>query len=195
MRLAEPFAALTILCMAAAPADAQESVQFNIPAGRLSDALIALGEQARITIGASDPGLATIRSRPLRGRMSVRAALGRLLAGTGYGFTFVDARTVRIVRAPRRSPPRPAPPPPAPAPAHAAPPPAPPQPDIIVTASKQGVALDRFGGTVHMVDLRSEDVGRFGARGSEAVLNRLPMLASTSLGPGRNKIYIRGVAD
>ena len=36
---------------------------------------------------------------------------------------------------------------------------------------------------------------RFGAQGSEAVLDRLPMLASTSLGPGRNKIYIRGVAD
>jgi outer membrane receptor protein involved in Fe transport len=195
VRLAEPFAALTILCMAAAPADAQESVQFNIPAARLSDALIALGEQARITIGASDPGLATIRSRPLRGRMSVRAALGRLLAGTGYGFIFVDARTVRIVRATSTARPRPAPPP-SPAPAQPRPPPpAPPQPDIIVTASKQGVALDRFGGTVHMVDLRSEDVGRFGARGSEAVLNRLPMLASTSLGPGRNKIYIRGVAD
>ncbi|MEA3030704.1 MAG: hypothetical protein QOG13_2029 [Sphingomonadales bacterium] len=195
MRLAEPFAALTILCIAAAPADAQESVQFDIPAGRLGDALIALGEQARITIGASDPGLARIRSQPLRGRMSVRAALSRLLAGTGYSFTFVDARTVRIVRAPRPSPPRPALPPSRPIPPYAPPRPAPPQPDIIVTASKQGVALDRFGGTVHMVDLRSEDVGRFGARGSEAVLNRLPMLASTSLGPGRNKIYIRGVAD
>jgi outer membrane receptor protein involved in Fe transport len=182
--------------MAATPADAQESVQFNISAGRLSDALIALGEQARITIGASDPGLTRLRSRPLRGRMSVRAALGRQLAGTGYSFTFLDARTVRIVRAPPAAPPRPAPPSPRPVPpTHAAPPPEPPQPDIIVTASKQGVALDRFGGTVHLIDLNNEDVGRFGARGSEAVLNRLPMLASTSLGPGRNKIYIRGVAD
>ncbi|MEA3012527.1 MAG: hypothetical protein QOD42_1072 [Sphingomonadales bacterium] len=196
MRLAEPFTALTIICLAAAPADAQASVQFDIPAGRLSDALIALGEQARITIGASDPGLARLRSRPLRGRMSVRAALGRLLAGSGYSFTFVDAHTVRIVRArptapPRPTPPRPSPPASAPGPL----PPEPPQPDIIVTASKQGVALDRFGGTAHLIDLSNEDVGRFGARGSEAVLNRLPMLASTSLGPGRNKIYIRGVAD
>ena len=57
------------------------------------------------------------------------------------------------------------------------------------------MALDRFGGTVHLLDLAAEDAGRFGARGSEAVLDRLPMLASTSLGPGRNKIYIRGVAD
>ena len=39
------------------------------------------------------------------------------------------------------------------------------------------------------------EIGRFGVRGSDAVLDRLPMLASTSLGPGRDKIYIRGVAD
>jgi outer membrane receptor protein involved in Fe transport len=69
------------------------------------------------------------------------------------------------------------------------------EPEIIVTASKQGVALDRFGGTVHVLDLGNAEIGRFGVRGSEAVLDRLPMLASTSLGPGRNKIYIRGVAD
>jgi outer membrane receptor protein involved in Fe transport len=181
--------------MAAAPAEAQEGVQLNIAPGRLSDALIALGEQARITIGASDPNLAAIRSRPLRGRMSVRVALGRLLAGTGYSFAFVDARTVRIVRATPVSPPTPAPPRPRPPFPATISPPEPTQTEIIVTASKQGVALDRFGGTVYLVDLGNEDVGRFGERGSEAVLNRLPMLASTSLGPGRNKIYIRGVAD
>jgi outer membrane receptor protein involved in Fe transport len=196
VRLAEPIIVVSILCMAAAPAHAMQNAQFDIPGGRLSNALIALAEQARITIGASDPALARIRSRPLRGRMPVHAALARLLAGTGYGFVLVDARTVRIVRAPvppvaRPAPPRPRPP----SPPIFAPPPDLPQPDIIVTASKQGVALDRFGGTAHLIDLRNEDVGRFGARGSEAVLNRLPMLASTSLGPGRNKIYIRGVAD
>jgi outer membrane receptor protein involved in Fe transport len=196
VRLAEPIFGLSVLCMAAAQAGAAETVRFNIPAGRLSDALIAFGEQARITIGTSDPALAGIGSRPLHGRIPVRVALGRLLAGTGYSFVVVNARAVRIIRA--APPPRPRPPPPRPAPpprSAAAPSPGQPSPEIIVTASKQGVALDRFGGTVHLIDLRSEDVGRFGARGSEAVLNRLPMLASTSLGPGRNKIYIRGVAD
>ena len=75
------------------------------------------------------------------------------------------------------------------------PPPAPFWPPIIVTASKQDAALDRFGGTVHLIDLEHDDASRFGARGSEAILDRLPMLASTSLGPGRNKIYVRGIAD
>jgi iron complex outermembrane recepter protein len=181
---AESFAALSIACLAAAPAAAQTS-SFDIPAGRLSDALIALAGQARITIGASDPGLAAVRSRAVRGRMPVRAALTRLLAGTGYGFTFTGPGAVRIVRAMPVAPP----PPPAP------PPPESPTADIIVTASKAGVALENFGGTVHLLDLRNRDSGRFGEHGSAAVLTRLPMLASTSLGPGRNKIFIRGVAD
>lgn len=193
VRLAEPIAALSV-CMVASPAAAQ-TVQFNIPGGRLGDALIALGEQAGITIGASDPALLGIRSRPLRGRMQIRTALARLLAGTGFSFTFVSPRAVRIVRA--APPPRPRPVRPRPAPIQPAsePPPEPPASVIIVTASKLGIALDRFGGTVHLIDLDNDQIGRFGTRGSEAILDRLPMLASTSLGPGRNKIYIRGVAD
>jgi outer membrane receptor protein involved in Fe transport len=179
--------------MAASPAAAAD-IQFDIPAGRLSDALIALAEQAGITIGLGDPALAGLRSRPLHGRMTVQAALTRLLSGSFYRYEFVDARAVRILRAAAppahpAAPPRPAPLPPRRAP------PAPVQPEIIVTASKQGVALDRFAGTVHLLDLRNAEIGRFGVHGSDAVLDRLPMLASTSLGPGRNKIYIRGVAD
>ena len=197
MRLAEAAFALPLAFVAAAPATAQ-TVRFDIPGGRLSVALVRLAEQARITINASDPALARLRSRPLRGTMTARAALDTLLAGSGFTYRFVGERVVRIVPAPAaRAAPPPRPPP-------ARPPPAAPQiapegplvlPDIIVTASKLGTALDRFAGTVHLIDLAPEDGARFGARGSEAILNRLPMLASTSLGPGRNKIYIRGIAD
>ena len=182
--------------MIASPAAAAADVSFDIPAGRLSDALIALAEQAGVTIALGDPALAGLRSRPLRGRMTVEAALRRLLAGTGYRALFVDARAVRIVRASTAAAAAAAPPPP-PRPARLPTPPLIPQiePEIIVTASKQGVALDRFAGTAHVLDLNEAEIGRFGVRGSDLVLDRLPMLASTSLGPGRNKIYIRGVAD
>ena len=190
MRYVQPLACL-VVCLAATPAAAQ-TASFNIPAGRLSDSLIALGQQGGLTVGASDPGLALARARAVRGRMSAQAALSRLLAGTGYGFTFVGPRTVRITRVPVR-PPRRAPPPPAPPPP-ALPPPGP-ETEIIVTGSKQGVALERFAGTAHLVDLDPTDVGRFGMRGTETVLSRLPTLASTNLGNGRNKLFIRGVAD
>lgn len=188
MRLADPIAFLVLASVAVAPAAAQE-VAVDLPAGRLSDALVALGAQAGLTIGASDPGLAAVPSRSLRGRMTARAALSRLLAGTGYGYTFVGPRTVRIVRAPRTVR-RPAPPPPTPSL-----PPQPPQADIVVTATKHGISLARYPGTAHLVDLAPSDVGRFGARGTDAVLARLPVLSSTDLGPGRNKIFIRGLAD
>jgi outer membrane receptor protein involved in Fe transport len=192
VRFVEPVAALGLVCAAASPAEAQ-SVAFNIPGGRLGAALIALSEQAGITIGTRDPGIASVRSRPVVGRMTARAALTRLLADTGFAYRFVGPRTVQVVRAARHEPrphrePRPADPPQPPTalPAEAV---------IIVTGSKQGVSLERYAGTAHITELGPNDIGRFGGRGSEAVLERLPMLASTDLGPGRNKIFIRGVAD
>ena len=194
MRAAEAAGAFLILCAAPTPAAAAQALQFDIRPRRLSDSLVALGEQARITIDASDPALATIPSRAVRGRMTVDGALARLLAGTGYSFRFVAPGAVRIVRAPV-PPPRRVRPRPKPVPAPVAAPPPEPAPDIIVTASKQGTALARFPGTVHLLELAPEESGRLGARGSEPIVNRLPMLASTSLGPGRNKLYIRGVAD
>jgi outer membrane receptor protein involved in Fe transport len=188
--LAEPFACIAVLCLAATPAAAQD-VAFDIPAGRLSDALVSLGEQAGITIGASDLNLASVRSRQVRGRMTIRQALSRLLAGTGYQFAFVAPGTVRVTRianadataAPRRII-RPAPPPPPP-----------PETQIVVTGSKQQTPLENFAGTVRMIDIGSSDVGRFGVRGTEGLVARLPMLSSTSLGTGRNKVFIRGIAD
>jgi iron complex outermembrane receptor protein len=201
VRAAEASALPLIVCMAAPAAAADRAPLFDIDGGRLSNALVTLGEQARITIDASDPALAGLRSRPLRGRMTLRQALDRLLAGTGFTWRFVGREAVRIVRAPVR-PKRQAPTHPA-IPSAPKPPPSPPTqppspdvaPDIIVTASKQGTGLDRFGGTARILRIDPEESGRIGSRGSEAILGRLPMLASTSLGPGRNKLYIRGVAD
>jgi iron complex outermembrane receptor protein len=194
VRLAEPLACIVLICAASSAAQAQ-AANFDIPAGRLSGALAMLGAQAGITIGASDPGLASIPSRAIRGRMTARTALRRLLAGTGYGFTFVGPRTVRIVRAPGPTPH----PPPArpvvarPSPSSEAPPG--PQAEIIVTASKQGVSLARFAGTARVITFEASAIGRFGESGTETALARLPILGSTNLGPGRNKIFIRGIAD
>ncbi len=175
-----------MLCLAATPAAAQD-VAFDIPASRLSQALVSLGDQAGITIGASDRELARVRSRAVRGRMTARQALTRLLAGTGYQFEFVGARAVRVSRIARAEAARPAQPP--------ASPPVLPQSEIIVTGSKQQTPLENFAGTVRMVDIGPTDVGRFGVRGTEGVIARLPMLASTNLGTGRNKVFIRGIAD
>jgi iron complex outermembrane receptor protein len=192
VRRVDALAFLSVACCAATPADAQ-AVGFNIPVGRLGDALIALGQQAGITVGTSEPGLAAIRVQGLRGRMPVKRALARLLAGTGFTFSFVGDRAVRIARAPPRSGARSRRQSPSPPPRREQP--QAPQGDIVVVASKQSIPLGHFAGTAQIVPIADGQVGRFGQRGSEMVVDELPMLASTHLGPGRNKIFARGIAD
>jgi outer membrane receptor protein involved in Fe transport len=198
VRAGRALAGAFTICLAATPVEAADSVSFDIPAGPLTAALVALAEQARLTIVANDPRLAGRRVGPVRGRMPVRRALDRLLAGSGFRFEFVGLAAVRIEPAPR-SPTRPPTEarraPPAPPQQLSAPAPQSPLADIVVTATKQGIALDELAGTARLVELTPQEARRMGAAGSEATLARLPMLASTSLGPGRDKLYIRGVAD
>lgn len=194
------------LCICAAPLEAAGTQSFAIPPGRLGNALVRFGQQAGVTIGVTDAALASRATRGVRGRHATRVALSRLLAGTGASFVFIDAQTVRVFAAPvaRKSRPRPVRQPraiPRPAPV-AAPRPTPPpvvedvpQQEIVVTASKQRTPLDRYAGTVSVLELDPDKTAREASRGTAAIVSRLPMIGSTSLGPGRDKLFIRGVAD
>ncbi|WP_219894456.1 TonB-dependent receptor [Aquisediminimonas profunda] len=127
--------------------------------------------------------------------MSLERALRKLLEHTGYTFVMVDARTVRIVRAPspvegrvRSGPSAPHAKSVQPASQTDGQP-----PDIIVNASKQGQSLTDYAGSV-----RVETVGAIGLTsesGTSALVGRLPELVATNLGPGRNKLFVRGIAD
>jgi iron complex outermembrane recepter protein len=184
-----------MLCAAASPALAKDQ-NFNIPAQRLDTALIALGQQAQISLGGMDARLSSVRSRPVRGKMSITHALQKMLQGTGFDFVAVDATTYRIFRAATK---RAARLPRQPKPAKAAPaavlpsPPEMPVQEIIVSGGKQNQPLDSYPGTAHV-----EMVGGTGMSenlGTAAFVARLPTLTSTNLGPGRNKIFVRGIAD
>lgn len=72
--------------------------------------------------------------------------------------------------------------------------PAPPE-EIIVTASKQNVAPADYPGAFSVTSFDEAQSLHLGSRGSEALLRELPNLASTNLGSGRNKIFVRGIAD
>lgn len=160
---------------------------FAIPPGNLGDALIRLGGQAGISVGINDPGLADARTKGLRGRYSTAAGLRLLLAGTGADFAFVDDRTVRIFWA-VIPPPRPAATPRAPMiPAI--------DTSIVVTASKQNTPLKHYAGTATVLQLDRDTTAREASRGTEAIVARLPILTATSLGAGRDKLFIRGIAD
>ncbi len=167
--------------------------QFMLPAGRLDRAILQLGRQGGVSIALADPAMGRIRVHGLSGRMETQAALERLIEGSGLMVVEIDARTFRIVRAPPR--PRPSAPtrPVAPRPRH--PEPAPPPVEIVVTASKRDAPLDDYPGVVSIMPIESRFGTGPGLHGSRAIMTELPVLNSTHLGPGRDKLFIRGVAD
>ncbi len=186
-----PAAAVAI--SSASPASAAESRRFDIPAQRLDNALITLGNEAQISIGGIDQRLAGARSKAVHGRMTIAQALTMMLRGTGFTYHIVDSQTVRIIAIPPRVKPKPVAQRPAlpesPRVEAAAPPPT----EIVVTATKQGQALDSYPGTAHIESVGSAGLGE--SQGTAAFVARIPTLTSTNLGPGRNKLFVRGIAD
>jgi outer membrane receptor protein involved in Fe transport len=172
----------------AAPAAARAAdTPIAITATTLDVALTALARQTGSDIISTEPGLSRIRVRPIQGRMSVRAALDRLLDGSGYHAVMVDARSFRIVRDAHKAP--------VARPATHVRPPHEAGTDVVVTASKQRVPLLRYPGTLTIVTGLSGPGGARKTPDLDSRVQSIPVLQSTALGAGRNKIFIRGVAD
>jgi outer membrane receptor protein involved in Fe transport len=186
---------VTTATAGASHAWAVQSRELSLPAGRLGDAIVALGRQAGVSIGVSDPVLAGRGVPAVRGRLSVEQALQRMLANTDARVVRVGPGSYRIVRHPprpeiriaRRAPERP------PGILAAAPMPAEEQ-SVLVVGARRPMLLSAYPGGVEIVDGDDPELAN-GPRGSEALIARLPGLASTHLGPGRNKLFIRGIAD
>lgn len=185
--------AAAILLSLTSVADAAERHRLSLPAGRLGDAIVALGRQASVSIGVSDPALAALPVPAVRGNLTVEQALRRMLRGTQARHVTVDADSFRIVARPPRTPPlgrehrvaaAPAPPPP----------PLVLDQDIVVTGTRRPVRLASYSGGAYIVDGDDEALHQ-GLLGSEAIVARLPVVSSTHLGTGRNKLFIRGIAD
>lgn len=157
----------------------------DITATTLPEALAELAREARVSIG-TDGALPRVPTPRLHGKMTVAEAFARLLAGSGYVAQPVSATAWRIERA---SPIRVAP-----VSQTVAPPPeAPPQP-ILVTATKQPVELLSLAAAVSVVGVaRMQMVGTQSA--SATIASDVDGLSLTSLGPGRNRMFLRGVAD
>lgn len=82
----------------AAPAAAQERT-FDIPAQAVDQAISAFGRQSGLQIVA--PGVEDeVRSQPVQGRMDARAALRRLIAGTGLEIASDSGDLIVLRRAP-----------------------------------------------------------------------------------------------
>jgi outer membrane receptor protein involved in Fe transport len=182
------------LTVCAAPAAAQR-IAFDIPAGPLGRSAIELARTARASIGLTDLSLANRPARRVRGTMTLDRAVAELLRGTGARAVRIDARTYRIVRDEiRRVTPRPVV-----RPAVVAPPPRPIETaaletDIVVTALKRPVFLSDVPGSITVVS-GGDPAFDLASRGTDALTGRLHSITSTHFGSGRNKLFIRGIAD
>lgn len=191
--MVRPASPLALIClMGTSPALAQErAAKVDIGTSRLDAAIKLLSRQTGASIGFRDTRLASTPVRPVRGRFTASQALERMLLGTAVRARRVAPATYLIERftAPavvRR-------PHPAPRPAVQAETPPPPE-EIVVTATKRDIPLGAYPGGVQIVDGSALSAAE-GLRGTEAIEARIASVASTHLGPGRNKLFIRGIAD
>lgn len=167
---------------AARPAESRHA-RFDIPPGPIEAALVGFGVQAQVTIGTSSR-IPDRLSAGLSGRYTLADGLTRLLAGTGLGFQFVNASTIRIIVAPDSMPQG--------QPAEAATLAAP-LPELVVTATKRAVNRDEAAFSIGA--LSGTEISRAAADNTRDAAMAVAGVTVTNLGPGRNKIFIRGLSD
>ncbi|PZU09747.1 TonB-dependent receptor [Sphingomonas sp.] len=169
------------------PGDA--TFAFNIGAGSATATLATVAEIAGVSI-AWPSSFPQMRLRGLHGRMPAGRALDRLLAGTGYHAVRVGPTDYRVEPLPRGEA--------APVEPSLAlsrlPPPEPVAADILVTGQKRLQNLAAIPASIAVVDFRTIPVSASPAV-SRDVASDVEGLALTNLGPGRNRQFIRGVAD
>lgn len=174
---AEPVAAR----QAAAP------IAIDIPATTLPTALALLSRQAGVSIGWPQT-LPSLRTPAVRGRLTPAAALARLLRGTPYRAVSPVAGLWRIEASPlSRRPPSPRSTPlPEPDTVSGA--------DIVVTATKRDQAATMVANALTVVD---RDFLRTLADAPDTgmLARQVTGLSTTNLGPGRDRLFIRGIAD
>jgi len=165
---------------------AQSEKQVEIGRTSLDAALNRLAAQTGLDITSTESGLAGAIVPGLSGHWAPAEALRRLLVDSGYRAIRVGPNSYRIVRAPpvravrRALPPQDSPPP---------------SSEIVVTASKQPISYLHFPGSIIIAGLGSQRPRSGPARDMRDLVREVPILQSTAFGVGRDKVFVRGIAD
>jgi len=178
-----------IVAVSMAPAQAQTSARarYDIPSLPVIDALVRFGVLTGISVGG-DVFDTQVRTKTVRGRMSAADALQRMMQGTGLRAVSVGPRAFRLVRTDKVVRARPAV-------TTSSSVDDPPGPDIVVTASKRATPRWAETGITQSVYVGGSPYLAGGGASVSTLANQIPSLTSTALGPGRNKLFVRGVAD
>jgi outer membrane receptor protein involved in Fe transport len=175
-----------LLC--AGGARAQAPVAFNIPRTSLSAAITEAAIQAKVSISTRALSECPGDAGPLVGRYSARAAFQRLLAGSGCGFRLLDASTFEIVRITAPTPRSPPPPRVAATPVAERG-----VAELVVVATRRPAPASQLAYSISRVGA-SALVGA-GIRDAAELALVTPAMTTTNLGPGRDKILLRGLSD
>lgn len=151
--------------------------QIDVPAGELTVALAALSTQTGASIGIGDYS-GGVRAERTKGKLSVDEALARMLAKTPYRAERAGPSVWRLVARPIL-------------PTRVAAPPV--TPDIIVTARKMPEPLSSAASPIAVYVPRF--AGSAASEGIHDVSASVEGLTVTNLGPGRDRSFIRGIAD
>ena len=165
-----------------APVAQAATRSFHLPAEPLGEALVHFAVQGGVSVGGLPaPGCAGL-SRPVEGPMSPEAALARLLP-PGCGFRALDSRSFQVI-AVRQSAAANRPTPSSAANAVEA---------LVVTAERRREPLS--GAPYPASALNAANLERLGGDSFQDVAAQFVGVTVTNLGPGRNKIFIRGLSD
>lgn len=164
---------------------AQAKQRFDIPAGPLPASLAAWSAVTGQSVGMTSE-LPALRGRAVHGSLAPAAALDRMLKGTGLRAVAVRPGLFRLERATRSPAPQRARHRAMPVDRHPA--------DIVVTATKRPEVLGTLpiSASVFVPDRLARGTA---SPDSATVASGIDGLVFTNLGPGRNRAFIRGVAD
>ena len=171
---------------------AADPTAFSIPSQPLPQAVVAFGVQSGVSIG-SGPAASCGRSRALRGRFEIEAGLTRLLSGTGCTWRRIDGRAYVIERPVRPARPVVTRPRPAPLPMATRDQGLAVLDEVIVTATRREITLADAPYALTAIDGAVFDQAT--RRDTADLASRVAGLTVTNLGPGRNKLFVRGLAD
>jgi outer membrane receptor protein involved in Fe transport len=174
------FAGLCLLTLASRAEAFEARRRFAIPPKPYAEALIDLAVQANVSLlGASACGSSGAAS--LNGRYALSDALARVLAGAPCAWRIVDAHTVRITPLAAAATPR------------AAAAATPVVSELLVTASKRSERPDELPAGVSAIS--GDQLFITNAYDARATAGQLVGVLTTNLGPGRDKLLMRGLSD
>lgn len=179
---------------AGAPAQAQ-GIAVSAPPGRAGESAAAIARQTGTSIVA-DSAVASRAVPAIRGHLTPSEAVARLARAARARAVQVGSGAWRLVplgpsanARGLRVTPEPAPR----ATTRSAPVAEALGPEIVVIGSKRDMPLVDYAGQAELIE--GEELTFGGVGGTDKIMQRVPTVSSTYLGTGRNKLFIRGIAD